>query len=156
MYSYYVKCIHVCDIYSFIHISSHGCNMVASKTKCNKVVCATVHKFAYIKTIEPNNVVSSSIGFTCSSWNSVKRYDLVALSEIRVCNKVISQGRNCDTTLLQQGRNFCLLSYLNLYACLYIVHFAFEKESARFRNVRSRTTILHLHYRAPFHSAAYR
>ena len=50
--------------------------------KCNKVVRATVHKFAYIKTIECNNVVSSSIGFARSSWNFVKRYDLVALSKI--------------------------------------------------------------------------
>ena len=60
------------------------------KKKCNKVVCAIMHKFAYIKTIECNNVVSSSIGFACSSWNSVKRYDLVALSKIDVCNKVVT------------------------------------------------------------------
>ena len=72
------------------------CNKVVSK-KCNKVVCAIVHKFANIKTIECNNIVSSSIGFACSSWNSVKRYDLVALSKINVCNKVV---KFYDTTLL--------------------------------------------------------
>ena len=44
------------------------------------------------KTIEGNSIVhvSSSIGFACSSWNFVKRYDLVALSKIHVCNKVIT------------------------------------------------------------------
>ena len=63
------------------------------KKKCNKVVCAIVHKFAYIKTIECNNAVSSSTGFACSSW------------KIRPCctewNPWLQQGRNYDTTLLQ-------------------------------------------------------
>ena len=67
-----------------------GNKLVSKKKKCNKVVCAIVHKFAYIKTIECNNVVSSSIGFACSSWNFVKRYDLVALRKIHVCNKVVT------------------------------------------------------------------
>ena len=61
--------------------------------KCNKVVCAGVHKFACIKIIECNNVVSSSIGFACSSWNFVEMYDLVALSKIHVCSKVVTMIR---------------------------------------------------------------
>ena len=46
---------------------------VVSK-KCNEAVCARVHKFA--NTIECNNVVSSSTGFACPSWNFIKIYDL--------------------------------------------------------------------------------
>ena len=49
-----------------------------------------VYTFAYIKIIECNNVLFSSIGFACSSGNFVKRYDLVALSKIHVCNKVVT------------------------------------------------------------------
>ena len=48
-----------------------------------------MHEFAYIKTIECNNIVSSSIGFACSSWN------FVALSKVHVCNKVVTMLRPC-------------------------------------------------------------
>ena len=77
-------------------LSPHQCNKVVSK-KYNRVVCAIVHKFAYIKTIECNNVVYFSIGFACSSWNFVKRYDLVVLSKIHVCNKVVTMIQHCCT-----------------------------------------------------------
>ena len=68
-----------------------------------------MHKCAYIKTIECNNVLSSSIGFAHSSWNFVKRYDLDALSKIHVCNKVVTMIRSSCTEhnpCLQQGRNY--------------------------------------------------
>ena len=81
------------------NIPSHQCNKVISK-KYIKVACAIVHKFAYIKTIECNNVVSSSIGIACSSWNFVKRYDLVALSKIYVCHKVVTMIRPCKLTII--------------------------------------------------------
>ena len=58
-----------------------------------QVICAIAHRFAHIKTIECNKVVSSSTGFACSSWTSVKRYNLVALSNIHVCNKVVTMIR---------------------------------------------------------------
>ena len=63
------------------------------KKKCNKVVCAIVHKFAYIKTIECNNVVSSnSIGFCV--------FILELCKKIRpCCTEQHPQGRNYDTTL---------------------------------------------------------
>ena len=71
-------------------------NKVVCKKNYNKVVRTIVHKFAYLKTIECNNV-GSSIGFACSSWNSVKRYDLVALSKIHVCSKVVTVIWPCCT-----------------------------------------------------------
>ena len=96
-------------------------NKVVAIKKSNKVVCAIVHKFAYIKTIECNNVLSSSIGFACSFWNSVKRYDLVALSKIHVCNKVVTMIRPCCTEQnpgLQQGRQLWshLVALMRCYA----------------------------------------
>ena len=56
----------------------YQCHKVVSM-KCNEDVRAIVHKFAYMKTIECHNVVSSSMGFARSTWNSVQRYDLVAV-----------------------------------------------------------------------------
>ena len=66
------------------------CAWRISSHQCNNVVCARVHEFACIKTIECNSGVSSSVGCACSSWNFVKRYDLVALSKIHVCNDLVA------------------------------------------------------------------
>ena len=69
-------------------------NKVVSIKKCNKVVCAIVHTFAYVKTIECNNGVSSSIGSACSS-------------SLELCKKIrhlCTEQNPC----LQQGRNYMI------------------------------------------------
>ena len=43
--------------------------------------------------------------------------------------------------------NFPSYSVFMYIACFFLSHFAFEKEPARFQNVRPLTFILHLHYR---------
>ena len=79
------------------------------------------------------NVVSSSIGFACSSWNFLKRYDLVALSKIHVYKNVVTMIRPCCTD--------ATICSTELYVVL--VHRSFLYLNSRQRT-RNHNSIFHL------------